>query len=77
MSTTVNMHEAKTHFARLVALALSGEEVIVAKAGKPQVKLVPVAEHALGKVHFGQDKGKVVMHDNFSDPVPDWEDLAS
>lgn len=42
MTATVNMHEAKTHLSRLVERAAAGEEVIIAKAGKPLVKLVPV-----------------------------------
>jgi len=40
--TTVNIHEAKTNFSRLVAQVVAGEEVIIAKAGKPVAKLVPV-----------------------------------
>ena len=40
--TTVNVHEAKTHFSRLLDRAHSGEEIIVAKAGKPFAKLVPL-----------------------------------
>ena len=41
MSTkTVNIHEAKTHLSKLLALALEGEEVIIAKASKPLVRLV-------------------------------------
>lgn len=43
MSTTVNIHEAKTHLSRLVAQAASGQEVIIAKSGHPLVMLVPVA----------------------------------
>ena len=39
---TVNIHEAKTHLSRLVEAAAKGEPFIIAKAGKPQVKLVPV-----------------------------------
>jgi prevent-host-death family protein len=39
---TVNMHEAKTHLSRLVAGAVNGEPFIIAKAGKPMVKVVPV-----------------------------------
>jgi prevent-host-death family protein len=39
---TVNMHEAKTHLSRLVALAAKGEGFIIAKAGKPLVKVVPL-----------------------------------
>ena len=38
----VNMHEAKTHFSKLVELALQGEEVIIARSGKAVVRLVPV-----------------------------------
>ena len=40
--TTVNVHEAKTHFSKLLDRAHSGEEIIVAKAGKPFARLVPL-----------------------------------
>ena len=40
--TTVNVHEAKTHFSRLLDRAHAGEEIIVAKAGKPFAKLGPL-----------------------------------
>jgi len=43
MSTTINIQAAKTHLSRLVEQAASGEEVIIAKAGKPMAKLVPYA----------------------------------
>ena len=39
---TVDIHEAKTHLSRLVEDAAAGEEIVIAKAGKPMVKLVPV-----------------------------------
>ncbi|AFY29585.1 prevent-host-death family protein [Cyanobium gracile PCC 6307] len=39
----VNLHDAKTHLSRYVAQALEGEEVVIAKAGRPLVRLVPVA----------------------------------
>jgi prevent-host-death family protein len=42
VSSTVNMHEAKTTLSRLVERALAGEEVVIAKDGKPLVKLVPI-----------------------------------
>jgi prevent-host-death family protein len=77
MSTTVNMHEAKTHFSKLVALALAGEEVIVARAGKPQVKLVPVTKAVQTHRPIGLGKDEVVIHDSFFDPLPDWEDLTA
>lgn len=42
MSTIVNVHEAKTHLSRLLDKAHAGEEIIVAKAGKPYARLVPL-----------------------------------
>ena len=44
MVTVVNVHEAKTHFSRLLERAHQGEEIILAKAGKPYAKLVPLEE---------------------------------
>ncbi|WP_152045430.1 type II toxin-antitoxin system Phd/YefM family antitoxin [Aureimonas psammosilenae] len=43
---TVNMHEAKTHLSRLVDQASKGEPFVIARAGKPLVKVVPVEEAA-------------------------------
>jgi prevent-host-death family protein len=40
----VNIHEAKTHFSKLIERVRAGEEVVIAKAGKPVAKLVPVEE---------------------------------
>lgn len=44
--TKVNMHKAKTHFSKLVDQALQGEDVIIARNGKPLVRLVPVEGEA-------------------------------
>ena len=44
MSDTVDIHEAKTHLSRLLARASAGEEIIIAKAGKPIAKLVSVSQ---------------------------------
>lgn len=46
MSATVNVHEAKTHLSRLIERAMAGEEITIAKAGKPQVRLVKVEDAA-------------------------------
>ena len=46
MPTIVNVHEAKTHLSRLLEQAHAGEEIIVAKAGKPYARLVPLAARA-------------------------------
>lgn len=42
MTTTINIHEAKTHLSRLVEQAAKGHEFIIAKAGKPMVRVVPI-----------------------------------
>jgi prevent-host-death family protein len=42
----VNVHDAKTHFSKLLDRAHAGEEIILAKAGKPYAKLVPIAKKA-------------------------------
>jgi prevent-host-death family protein len=42
MTKTVNVHEAKTHLSRLLEEAVAGEDIVIAKAGKPKVRLVPV-----------------------------------
>ena len=44
MTTVVNIHDAKTHFSKLVRRAHEGEEIIVARAGKPYARLVPLEE---------------------------------
>ncbi|MGF6544243.1 type II toxin-antitoxin system Phd/YefM family antitoxin [Paraburkholderia youngii] len=67
---TVNIHEAKTQFSRLVDAAASGEEIVIAKAGKPAARLVPM-EHASAVRRFGGLKGKVRIADDFDAPLPD------
>ena len=44
MATTVNIHEAKTHLSQLLAAVATGEEIVIARAGKPLAKLVPYQE---------------------------------
>lgn len=66
----VNVHEAKTHLSRLLERVAGGEEVIIAKAGKPVAKLVPIRE---GKRLPGRSKGKIVVGPDFDAPLP--EDL--
>ena len=84
MATTVKMHEAKTHLSSLVARALKGEEIVIARGGTPQVKLVPVAENALLKPKRipGLLKGQISIPDGFFDPLPEdelrlWEGRGS
>ncbi|MCH7941936.1 MAG: type II toxin-antitoxin system Phd/YefM family antitoxin, partial [Proteobacteria bacterium] len=67
---TVNMHEAKTHFSKLIERVRRGEEIIVAKAGKPVAKLLPIAQGAQVRVP-GSARGKITMADDFEAPLPD------
>lgn len=67
--TFVNMYEAKTHFPELIRKALIGEEIIIAKAGKPMVKLVPMRS-SLKKRETGSAKGMVTVSDDFDAPLP-------
>jgi prevent-host-death family protein len=62
--TTVNIHQAKTHLSRLVEQAARGEPVIIAKAGKPMVKLVPV-DQPTKRPRFGFMKGEINVPDDF------------
>jgi len=71
----VNIHEAKTHLSRLLEKVSAGEEVIIAKAGKPVAKLVPI-KRAPKKRVWGTAKGDFVVPDDFNDPLPkEIEDL--
>jgi prevent-host-death family protein len=71
---SINVHEAKTHFSKLIQAAMEGEEIIIAKAGKPAAKLVPIREKRHG-VRFGLMKGEIEISDDFDAPLP--EDLLS
>ena len=67
---TVNVHEAKTHFSRLLSRVESGEEIIIAKAGKPVARLIPVLEKVVRRSP-GTAKGHITMTEDFLEPLPD------
>jgi prevent-host-death family protein len=69
--TTVNVHAAKTNFSRLVDQAAAGEEIIIAKAGQPVAKLVPLAVAAREKRRLGLLAGRAVIPPDFDAPLPD------
>jgi prevent-host-death family protein len=69
MAHVVNMHEAKTNLSKLVEMLEAGEEVIIARAGRPVARLVPVGEQRRRKL--GAWKGQVWMADDFDAPLPD------
>ena len=64
MATIVNMHEAKSSLSRLVAQVAAGEEVVIARAGKPVAKLV---KYELEPRKLGGWEGKVWMADDFDE----------
>jgi len=70
MSLKVNVHEAKTHFSRLLARVATGEEVVISKAGKPVARLVPVTEKRKQRTP-GSAKGKLTLAKDFNAPLPD------
>ncbi len=70
MTTTVNVHEAKTHLSKLLARVQAGEEIVIANAGKPVARLVPLA-NTPAKRQPGSATGKVVMGPDFDAPLPD------
>jgi prevent-host-death family protein len=70
----VNIHEAKTHFSRLLERVALGEEVIIAKAGTPVAKLVPFDQEPKTRI-FGSAKGEFTVPDNFNESDPEIEAL--
>jgi prevent-host-death family protein len=62
------VHEAKTHFSKLLERALNGEEVIITRSGEPLVTLVPVQRRR--KPNFGWAKGTITMAHDF-DEIPE------
>jgi len=66
----VNIHAAKTHLSRLIDQVAAGEEVVIARAGKPVARLVPLAPERPKRV-LGMLRGQINIPDNFDDPLPD------
>ena len=66
---TVNVHEAKTHLSRLLRRVMRGEEIIIARAGKPVARLSPIPSERTRV--FGTDQGVFVVPDDFNAPLPD------
>ncbi len=65
----VTVHEAKTHLSRLLQHASNGEEVIISRGSKPVARLVPIGE-TKGRRRPGSWKGRLVIPQEFFDPLP-------
>ncbi|HLX24182.1 MAG TPA: type II toxin-antitoxin system Phd/YefM family antitoxin [Usitatibacter sp.] len=61
----VNIHEAKTHLSRLVERVQAGEEIVIANAGRPVARLVPI-EDARKPVRIGGLKARIAVPDDFN-----------
>jgi prevent-host-death family protein len=65
----VNIHEAKSQLSRLLEEAAAGEEIVIARAGKPIAKLVPITPD-LSPRKLGTMRGKIWLADDFDAPLP-------
>lgn len=74
MSEAVNLYDAKTHLSQLVERAARGEEIIIAKAGRPLARLVPL-EAPGPRRSPGALAGRIRMAEDFDAPLPD--DMAA
>jgi prevent-host-death family protein len=70
MVQTVNVHEAKTHLSRLLARVEAGEEIIIARGGRPIARLQRLEGHPRKRTP-GNDR--IVIHADFDDPIPEWD----
>jgi len=70
MAIIVNIHEAKTHLSQLLQRVSAGEEIILAKAGKPVARLVPFTAQPTQRLP-GSAKGQIWIAPDFDAPLPD------
>lgn len=75
MPAIINVHEAKTHLSKLLDRAVAGEDVIIAKAGKPMVRLVRIEAHreAVKRTSGGWPELAAIPDSVWLDPMPDDE----
>jgi prevent-host-death family protein len=67
----VNIHEAKTHLSRLLAKVESGEQIVIARAGRPIALLSPIQDGAPKPRKPGNER--IVIRDDFEAPLPEFE----
>ncbi len=66
----INIHQAKTHLSRLIERVLRGEEIVIAKGGRPVARLVPVAGARAPRTP-GRARGQVTISPDFDAPLPE------
>ena len=67
---TVNVHEAKTNLSQLLKKVEAGEEIVIARAGKPVARLVPATKGNSKRI-LGAARGQASISDDFNDPLPE------
>lgn len=70
MATQINVHEAKTQLSKLLARVEAGEEIVIAKAGRPIARLVPFASRR-SRREPGTARGQIALAPDFDEPLPD------
>jgi prevent-host-death family protein len=69
MTKSVGVHEAKTHLSKLLERVSAGEEIVITRRGEDVARLVPAKRAPTRR--FGIDRGRLVIPDDFDDPLPD------
>jgi prevent-host-death family protein len=72
VTVIVNVHEAKTHLSKLLERVMNGEQIVIAKAGKPVAVLSPIVQ-APAQRSPGIDAGRVVIGPDFDAPLPEFD----
>ena len=75
MSVVFNIHEAKTQLSRLIAMVEAGDEVVIARDGKPVARLVALRDPRPQR-RFGALAGMITLDESFFDPLPE-DELAA
>jgi len=74
MSLQINIHEAKTHLSELLQRVMNGEEIIIAKAGKPIARLTRFNANPQPRIP-GNDASVVSIAKDFNAPLPEFEEI--
>ncbi len=72
MATSVNIHEAKTQFSKLVRRAEAGEEIVVRRGSEPVAQLGPLKKKRGGVRGFGSMKGEIHIREDFDEPLEEF-----
>jgi prevent-host-death family protein len=75
MTMIVNVYDAKTRLSALLTAVESGEDVVIARSGRPVVRLIPFREPSGERPGFGSARGQIVIAPDFDDAMPDLDEF--